>query len=238
GVTLEAHAGETIVLLGRSGCGKTTLLKCVNGLLQPASGEIRFQGKPLSAWDPIRLRRKIGYVIQDAGLFPHWTVAANIGLVPKLEKWDTAAIHARVNALLETVGLPAAQFANRYPRSLSGGQRQRVGIARALAAEPPLLLLDEPFAALDPITRYELQKQFAGVRAARDSGAAKAALFVTHDAREALMLATRIVLLKDGAIDAMASPAEFLAARTEEARAFLAGLEQEWNPQHECAPRL
>jgi osmoprotectant transport system ATP-binding protein len=231
GVTLEAHEGETIVLLGRSGCGKTTLLKCINGLLEPASGEIRFQGRRLSEWDPIRLRRHIGYVIQDAGLFPHWTVSANIGLVPRLENWEPSLITARVNILLDTVGLPPAQFAHRYPRELSGGQKQRVGIARALAAEPPLLLLDEPFAALDPITRYELQKQFAGLRSAGAAGSGKTALFVTHDVREALLIGTRIVLLKDGMIDVMATPAEFLIARTEEARAFLASLEQESEPQ-------
>jgi osmoprotectant transport system ATP-binding protein len=230
GVSLEARAGETIVLLGRSGCGKTTLLKCVNRLLEPASGEIRFQGRPVSEWDPIGLRRHIGYVIQDAGLFPHWTVAANVGLVPKLDNWDPTAITARVSQLLETVGLPPAQFAHRYPRELSGGQKQRVGIARALAADPPLLLLDEPFAALDPITRFELQKQFANVLHAAPAGSGKSALFVTHDVREALLLATRIVLLKDGIIDVMASPVDFLNARTEEARAFLASLEPEAEP--------
>lgn len=227
GVSLEAREGETVVLLGRSGCGKTTLLKCVNGLLEPASGEICFQGRPLSEWDPITLRRHIGYVIQDAGLFPHWTVAANIGLVPKLQNWEPSAVVLRVNSLLDTVGLPPAQFAGRYPRELSGGQKQRVGIARALAAQPPLLLLDEPFAALDPITRYELQREFARLRNGDASGPGKTALFVTHDVREALMLGTRIVLLKDGMIDVMATPAEFLEARTEEARAFLAGLEPE-----------
>jgi osmoprotectant transport system ATP-binding protein len=150
-------------------------------------------------------------------------------LVPTLENWDRLAIEARVELLLEAMGLPPAQFAARYPRELSGGQKQRVGIARALAADPPLLLLDEPFAALDPITRYELQRQFAALQKGNASVPGKAALFVTHDVREALLLATRIVLLKDGTIDVMASPAEFLDASTDEARAFLAGLEQEWN---------
>jgi len=220
GITLEASAGETIVLLGRSGCGKTTLLKCVNGLVQPDGGEIRFQGKPTTGWDPIQLRRRIGYVIQDAGLFPHWTVAANVGLVPKLENWDPTRIYERVRLLLDTVGLPPGEFGLRYPRQLSGGQKQRVGIARALAADPPLLLLDEPFAAVDPITRFELQKQFLALRDAVN----KTALFVTHDVREALMLATRIVLLKDGAIELMATPSEFAASGNAEARAFLAAL--------------
>ena len=220
GIDLETREGETIVLLGRSGCGKTTLLKCVNGLVQPAGGEIRVEGRLSSDWDPIQLRRRIGYVIQDAGLFPHWTVAANVGLVPKLEHWPPAAIEARVHELLERVGLAPAEFAGRDPRQLSGGQKQRVGIARALAADPPLLLLDEPFAALDPITRFELQMQFAGLRA----GVGKAAVFVTHDVREALLLATRIVLLKNGMIEVMSTPADFRNARTSEARAFLESL--------------
>jgi osmoprotectant transport system ATP-binding protein len=231
-INLEVRQGEAVVLLGRSGCGKTTLLKCVNGLIEPAGGEIRFQGRPSAEWDPIRLRRQMGYVIQESGLFPHWTVSANVGLVPKLEKWEPAAIDERVRLLLDTVGLPAAEFGPRYPRQLSGGQKQRVGIARALAADPPLLLLDEPFAALDPITRLELQKQFLALR----SAVGKAALFVTHDVREALMLATRIVLLKNGAIEVIAEPARFLAARTEEARAFLAGLDEDWRKQNESAP--
>lgn len=232
-VSLEASAGETIVLLGRSGCGKTTLLKCVNGLVDAAEGEILFQGKPITELDPTRLRRRIGYVIQEAGLFPHWTVAANVGLVPKLENWESQEIARRVHALLQSVGLPPEEFSQRYPRQLSGGQRQRVGIARALAADPPLLLLDEPFAAVDPITRFELQKQFLALR----STVGKTALFVTHDVREALMLATRIVLMKDGAIDLIATPDQFLAARTAEARAFLAGIEEELRRLDESASR-
>jgi osmoprotectant transport system ATP-binding protein len=222
-ISLDLAEGETVVLLGRSGSGKTTLLKAVNGLVQASAGEIRFEGRPRAQWDLIRLRRRMGYVIQDAGLFPHWTVEANVGLVPGLEGWPPEKIRARVEALLNAVGLPPAEFRGRYPRKLSGGQRQRVGIARALAADPPLLLLDEPFAALDPITRFELQRQFLELR----RGFRKAALFVTHDVREALMMATRIALLKDGALDLLLPPAEFREARTPEARAFLAGLEEQ-----------
>jgi osmoprotectant transport system ATP-binding protein len=221
---LTVGAGETVVLLGRSGCGKTTLLKCVNRLIEPTHGEILFQGRSTSEWDLFRMRRWIGYVIQDGGLFPHWTVAANAGLVLKLENWEAPAIEKRVNALLEAVGLPPAELARRYPRELSGGQKQRVGIARALAADPPLLLMDEPFAALDPITRFELQKHFQSLRSTMQ----KAALFVTHDVREALMLATRIVLLKNGTVDLVATPANFLSGATDEARAFLASLEEGW----------
>ena len=211
------------MLLGRSGSGKTTLLKIVNGLVRPDSGEVLFEGSAVSEHDPIRLRRRMGYVIQDAGLFPHWTVEANIGLVPRLENWPPARIEQRTRELLAAVGLPET-LRGRYPRQLSGGQKQRVGIARALAADPPLLLLDEPFGALDPITRFDLQRQFLQLR----HTARQSALFVTHDVREALMLGTRIALLKDGAIDVLATPEEFLKAQTTEACAFLAGLEEAW----------
>jgi osmoprotectant transport system ATP-binding protein len=216
-VSLSVAEGETVVLLGRSGSGKTTLLKAVNGLVRPTSGEIRFEGKSSDEWDPIRLRRRMGYVIQDAGLFPHWTVAANVGLVPRLENWAEDRVTQKVETLLAGVGLNPGEFGSRYPRQLSGGQKQRVGIARALAADPPLLLLDEPFAALDPITRFDLQRQFLELR----SAVRKAALFVTHDVREALMMASRVALLKDGAIDTVAAPREFRGAQTAEAKAFL-----------------
>jgi len=225
-INLTVEEGETVVLLGRSGSGKTTLLKTVNGLVPPASGEIRFEGRAAQQWDVVEMRRRMGYVIQDAGLFPHWTVEANIGLVPRLAKWEPSRVAARVETLLETVGLAPAEFRHRYPRELSGGQRQRVGIARALGADPPLLLFDEPFAALDPITRYELQRQFLDLcRTVR-----KTALFVTHDVREALLLGSRIALLRDGALEFVATPAEFLAARTSETRAFLACLEENGRP--------
>lgn len=220
-VSLEVAEGETVALLGRSGSGKTTLLKTVNRLVPPTGGEIVFEGRSQSEWDPILLRRRMGYVIQDAGLFPHWTVEANIGLVPRLENWDAGRTSERVDSLLRTVGLDPGGYRGRYPRQLSGGQKQRVGIARALAADPPLLLLDEPFAALDPITRYDLQQEFLELRRT----VRKAALFVTHDVREALMVASRIALLKDGALELLAPPEEFRRSANPEARAFLAGLE-------------
>src|SRR5207253_1158603 len=175
-VSLEIPHGETLVLLGRSGSGKTTLLKLINGMLLPTKGEILVQDRPTTSWDPIRLRRRIGYVIQETGLFPHFTVEENIGLVPRLEGWPAERIRARVDELLEHVGLPAQEFARRYPRELSGGQRQRVGVARALAADPPVLLFDEPFGALDPVTRLDLQKQFLALR----NTLHKTAIFVTH----------------------------------------------------------
>ncbi len=220
-LTLNVNAGETLVLLGRSGSGKTTALKMVNGLLFPTAGEVLVDGKPTTAWDPVRLKRGIGYVIQEVGLFPHYTVAQNVGLVPLLEGWDDARIRDRVHTLLSQVGLDPEEFAARYPRQLSGGQRQRVGVARALAADPSVLLFDEPFGAVDPVTRLDLQKQFLALR--RDLG--KTAIFVTHDVREAVLLATRIALVRDGALELVVPPEEFLRADTPEARAFLACLD-------------
>jgi osmoprotectant transport system ATP-binding protein len=219
-MSLVVEAGETIVLLGRSGSGKTTALKMVNGLLFPTAGEVLVEDKPTTAWDPVRLRRRIGYVIQEVGLFPHFTVERNVGLVPRLEGWDEPKIGARVAQLLQQVGLDRTQFAARYPRQLSGGQRQRVGVARALAADPPILLFDEPFGALDPVTRLELQRQYLALR--RDLH--KTSIFVTHDVREALLLATRIGLLHNGTLELVATPEEFRRARTPEAEAFLAVL--------------
>jgi len=220
-LTLSVEAGETLVLLGRSGSGKTTALKMVNGLLFPSVGEVLVDGAPTTAWEPVRLKRRIGYVIQEIGLFPHYTVAENVGLVPRLENWDAPRIRGRVDALLRQVGLDPEQFAARYPAQLSGGQRQRVGVARALAADPSVLLFDEPFGAVDPVTRLDLQKQFLALR--RDLG--KTAIFVTHDVREALMLATRIALLCDGALELLATPRQFLDAMGHEAQAFLACLD-------------
>jgi len=221
GITLSVLAGETLVLLGRSGGGKTTLLKLINRLLVPSSGEVLVNGRPTTDWDLIRLRRGIGYVIQEAGLFPHFTVKENIGLVPNLEKWETGRINSRVKELLQLVGLDPAEYASRRPRELSGGQRQRVGVARALAADPPILLMDEPFGALDPITRAELQREFSAL--ARRLG--KTIVFVTHDLREALLLASRIALLDSGRLVALATPQEFLQLPHPEVRAIAATLD-------------
>ena len=223
-LSFDVEAGETLVLLGRSGSGKTTALKMVNGLLLPNAGKVSIEGVPTTAWDLIRLRRRIGYVIQDAGLFPHFTVAANVGLVPRLEGLPLRDIDARVESLLTQIGLPSAQFATRYPRELSGGQRQRVGIARALAADPPMLLLDEPFGALDPVTRVELQQQFIDLR----DKLGKTALLVTHDVREALLLGTRIGVLHNGRLVFLGGRSEFLKAHEPEVRAFHTCLEEAW----------
>jgi osmoprotectant transport system ATP-binding protein len=220
-INLSVEEGETLVLLGRSGSGKTTLLKLVNGLIKPTSGEVCFLGKSVRDWDPIQLRRRIGYVIQDGGLFPHFTVERNVGLVPKLEGWPESRIRDRTAELLQTLGLPVAIYGSRYPSQLSGGEKQRVGIARALAVDPPMLLLDEPFAALDPVTRFDAQKQFLELRRLFQ----KTALFVTHDIREALMVGSRIALMKQGGIDVLAPAHEFTSARSPEAQAFLKTLE-------------
>ena len=219
-IRFSVASGQTLVLLGRSGSGKTTLLKLINRLLVPTAGQVIVRGRPTTDWDPIRLRRGIGYVIQDAGLFPHFTVAQNIALVPFLEKWDAAHTAARVHELLSLVGLEPAEYCNRRPHELSGGQRQRVGVARALAADPPILLMDEPFGALDPVTRAELQREFSAL--ARRLG--KTIVFVTHDLREALLLASRIILLENGRIIADASPEEFPRIDHPEVRAFTASL--------------
>src|SRR5580693_4500067 len=220
GLNFELEAGRTLVLLGRSGSGKTTALKMVNALLLPSTGEVLVEGRATTAWNPIELRRRIGYVIQETGLFPHFTIARNVGLVPRLLGWPEARIDARVKELLARVGLPPEEFANRYPRQLSGGQRQRVGVACALAADPPILLFDEPFGALDPVTRHEIRTEFTAL--ARDLG--KTILFVTHDIREALELGDHIGVLVRGQLEELLPAAEFSSARCAEARAFLATL--------------
>ena len=220
GVNFSLAEGKTLVLLGRSGSGKTTALRMVNAMLMPSAGEVIVEGRPTSAWNPIELRRRIGYAIQETGLFPHFTVARNVGMVPRLNGWTPDRIDARVQELLARVGLPPAEYAGRFPRELSGGQRQRVGVARALAADPPLLLFDEPFGALDPVTRHEVRREFTAL--ARDLG--KTTLFVTHDVREALELGDQIGLLARGRLEELLPAEEFPQARSVEAQAFLACL--------------
>jgi osmoprotectant transport system ATP-binding protein len=216
-LNLTVARGETLVLLGESGCGKTTTLKLVNRLLVPSGGEVVVEGKSTSAWDPIALRRRIGYVIQEGGLFPHFTIGRNVGLVPSLLGWDQARIDARVEELLSLVGLEPRVYTDRYPRELSGGQRQRAGVARALAADPPLLLLDEPFGALDPLTRASLQREFGDL--SRRLG--KTAILVTHDVREALLLGARIGLMHRGHLLLLEPPDRFLSSDNPQARAYL-----------------
>jgi|SRR5579864_1616532 len=218
---LQVRRGEILVLLGRSGSGKTTTLKLVNRLLAPTRGEIQVAGD--FGDDVIRLRRSIGYVIQEVGLFPHFTVERNIGVVPRIEGWPKERMHARTRELLQMVGLDAA-LASRYPHQLSGGQRQRVGVARALAADPAILLMDEPFGALDPLTRDELQREFIALQQRLH----KTVLFVTHDLNEALRLGSRIALMEAGKLITVLPPEEFL--RSDDAlaaayvRAFASGL--------------
>src|ERR1700731_1959027 len=219
-LSLRVNYRETLVLLGRSGSGKTTLLRLINRMLVPSSGAVVVEGKSTVNWDAIRLRRHIGYVIQEAGLFPHFTVAENVGLVPPLDKWDPARIAQRTDELVRIVGLDPKEFAQRRPAQLSGGQRQRVGVARGLGSDPSILLMDEPFGALDPVTRAELQREFSAL--ARRLG--KTIVFVTHDLREALLLASRIILLEGGRIVADATPQEFPRLDHPEVRAFTSSL--------------
>jgi osmoprotectant transport system ATP-binding protein len=207
-LNLSVRRGEILMLLGPSGSGKTTTLKLINSLLTPSQGRISVDGRLLQDWDLIRLRRHIGYAIQEGGLFPHYTVWENVSLVPKLEAWKRDKIQARTGEVLDMVGLPAGEFASRYPHELSGGQRQRVGLARALAADPPILLMDEPFGALDPITRAELQREFSQLH----KRLSKTVVFVTHDVSEALMLGDRIALMDLGMLRGIYSPREFLSS--------------------------
>jgi osmoprotectant transport system ATP-binding protein len=207
-LSLEIPEGEICVLVGPSGCGKTTTLRMINRLIEPTSGRIFLDGEDVTEADPVQLRRRIGYVIQQVGLFPHQTIAENIGTVPRLLGWDRARVRARVDELLTMVGLEPARYRRRYPHQLSGGQRQRVGVARALGADPPVLLMDEPFGALDPVTRARLQDEMLAIQA----GVRKTIVFVTHDIDEAVKLGDRIALLRDeGVIAQFAPPAEMLA---------------------------
>jgi len=206
GVTVDAEAGDCLALVGESGSGKTTLLRCFNRLVTPDRGVIRVAGADVSSGDPVQLRRRVGYVPQDGGLLPHWPVARNVELVLRLRGEPEAADRAR--AALGLVGLDADKFAHRWPRELSGGQRQRVAIARALAAEPAVLLLDEPFGALDAITRSELQDAFAALRARLET----TCVLVTHDLHEAMLLATRIIVMRAGRVEQCAAPSALAAS--------------------------
>ena len=216
GLDLQVQRGETLVLLGRSGSGKTTSLKLINRLLVPSGGEVYVNAASNSLADVIRLRRGIGYVIQDVGLFPHFTVERNIGLVPRIEGWTADRIQLRVEELLKLVGLDAG-IASRYPHQLSGGQRQRVGVARALAADPKILLMDEPFGAIDALTRDQLQREFLSLQ----KRLGKTVVFVTHDLREALRLGSRIALLEAGRLVTVLSPEEFLRSSDPLAAAYV-----------------
>ncbi len=220
GLTLSVGEAETVALVGPSGCGKTTALKLVNRLLEPESGEVLVFGRSVRREDPVALRRKIGYVIQEGGLFPHWDVENNIEIVPRLLGWERSRRRARCEEVLAMVNLPFAEFATRAPRELSGGQRQRVGVARALAADPPLVLMDEPFGALDPIARRALQREFLGWK--RRIG--KAVLLVTHDLAEAFLLADRVAVMNAGRIRQIGTRAEILERPAEEfVKEFTAG---------------
>jgi osmoprotectant transport system ATP-binding protein len=207
GVSLEIARGDFVVLLGPSGCGKTTLLRTVNRLIVPSSGAVFVDGADVAAADPVRLRRGIGYVIQNVGLFGHMTVGENVAIVPGLLGWDAARIRTRVDELLELVHLPSAEYRDRRPRALSGGQQQRIGLARALAADPAILLMDEPFGAVDAIERTHLQDEIAALQARLH----KTVLFVTHDVDEAFRLADIIVIMRDGRVEQSAAPNEILA---------------------------
>lgn len=219
-VSLTIQEGSTVALLGPSGCGKTTTLKLINRLLEPTGGEIFVGGQNVAAVDPVELRRRIGYVVQEAGLFPHMTAAANVETVPRLLGWPAQRRQSRSRELLDLFGLPYEKFADRYPAELSGGQRQRLGLARALAADPPILLMDEPFGALDPLTRRKLQDEFLALK----SRLRKTVLLVTHDVEEGLELADRVAVLSRGGLVQVGSPDEIRSAPASDfVAAFLGG---------------
>lgn len=218
--SLEIGRGETLALVGRSGMGKTTILKLINRLLLPNAGVVRVEGRATTDWDPIKLRRRIGYVLQEVGLFPHMTIGRNVAVVPQLENWPQTQISKRVDELLDLVGLEPATYRNRYPRELSGGQRQRVGVARALAVDPPILLMDEPFGALDPLTRAEMHHEFHRIQ----SQVRKTIVCVTHDMGEAFALGSKLGVLAQGRLAAIATPSEIVESNNPEVAIFLEAL--------------
>ena len=226
GFSLAIERGETLALVGRSGTGKTTVLKLINRLLPTQSGVVRVEGRATSEWNPIKelqlasLRAKIGYVLQEVGLFPHMTIGRNVAIVPRLEGWPEARVRARVDELLNLVGLEPKTYADRYPRELSGGQRQRVGVARALAVDPPILLMDEPFGALDPLTRAEMRREFHRIQ----SQVRKTVVCVTHDMGEAFSLGTKVGVLSGGKLAACATPAEIIRSNNPEVKIFIDSL--------------
>src|SRR3954454_9161554 len=225
-LSLDVGEGETCVLVGPSGCGKTTTMKMINRLVEPTSGRILLDGEDVTKVDPVKLRRRMGYVIQQVGLFPHLTVAENVGTVPHLLGWDRAKVRSRVDELLELVGLEPGVFRTRYPSQLSGGQRQRVGVARALGADPPVLLMDEPFGAIDPITRERLQTEFLRLQ----QEVRKTVVFVTHDIDEAVKLGDRIAIMRQGGVlEQYDTPAEVLGRPASEFVADFVGADRGLN---------
>jgi osmoprotectant transport system ATP-binding protein len=217
GLTLDIRAGETVALVGRSGAGKSTILKLINRLLLPAAGDVLVESRSTSSWDPFELRRRIGYVMQEVGLFPHMSIAENIAVVPRLLGWDEGRIAARVEELLALVGLRPPEYAGRQPDELSGGQRQRVGVARALAGDPPVLLMDEPFGALDPVTRAEMHREFRRIQ----DQVRKTVVLVTHDMAEAFALAARVGVLADGVLAILDTPAAIARSQDPRVRPLL-----------------
>jgi len=218
GVSLSIEPGQVVALVGRSGAGKSTLLKLVNRLLLPTMGAVHVEGRDTREWDPIALRRHVGYVFQDVGLFPHMTIEENVSIVPRLEQWAPERMRGRARELLSLVGLDPATYATRRPRELSGGQRQRVGVARALAIDPPILLMDEPFGALDPLTRAEVRQEFTRLQERLKT----TVIVVTHDIAEALALGSRVGVIDEGTLLAYDTPGAIAQSSDPRIRAFVA----------------